>query len=645
VEFYRPRKVLASAVRARTLTLAAAALCGAAPAFAASCEDLATTTLPYATITAAATVTGGTFTPPTGAAQTNLPDFCRVALTLAPTADSNIRVEVWMPAATWNNRFQGLGGGGYTGTLNYGALADALRLNYAAAHTDMGTSPATTTNGVPVVGHPEKQLDFGSRSTHMMTVAAKSLVQAYYGREPDRSYFVGCSTGGHQGFAEAQVFPSDYDGIVAGAPGHNRTHLHAAFVSDWVVSHKAPGSVVSAAKLSMLNTAVLNACRGLDGGLATDNFLHDPRACNFDPGVLQCRAGDAPDCLTASELVTVRHHYAGLRNPTTLELIYPGWPLGSELGWGSLQGGATAAFPGILNWAFGASYDPLTLSFDTATSALDALLAPAVNFMSTDLSRFVAKGGKLLVYHGLADAIVSPQDTMTYFERLAAEQGQTPQQVQSYARLFLAPGMGHCSGGNGPNTVDYVSPLVNWVETGAAPERLVATKYVNNNASLGVQMTRPLCVYPLEARYGGSGDVNSAANWVCVDDGNTETVPPLPAPEYLSPLKLQARVVPDVINMRAMAGVITVLLTTAPNSADLRQWMPSDVKAEGASAMNVARTADGRGYLATFRRSDLASFTGGKAAGKPVDLMLTGTLLHDGVQSLFAVSATVKVIR
>ena len=495
------------------------------------------------------------------------------------------------------------------------------------------------------MGHPEKQLDFGARSTHMMTVAAKALVRAYYGHAARRSYFVGCSTGGHQGFAEAQVFPSDYDGIVAGAPGHNRTHLHAAFVSDWVVSHRAPGSVVSSAKLAMLNQAVLNACRGRDGGLATDNFISDPRACNFEPGVLQCTAGDAPDCLTASELVTVRHHYDGLRNPATQQLIYPGWPKGSETGWGVLQGGTNAAFPGILNWVFGAAYDPLSLDFATGMATVDAMLAPTVNFMSTDLSRFAAQGGKLLVYHGLNDSIVSPQDTINYFDRLAGKHNHTRQHVRSYARLFLAPGMNHCSGGNGPNRVDYLTPLVNWVETGTAPERLIATKHVNNDPTLDVQMTRPLCVYPREARYSGNGESNVADNWVCVDDGKTENAPPLPAPEYLAPLRIEAHALLPFISPRFAHGLITVVLSVSGDSADFREWLPGDLRLEGAMPVSVFAGPGGRTYFANFRRSDLTAFAGGSATSEPVDLMITGTLLHNGIQSLFAVGATVRVLR
>src|SRR5205823_6397760 len=253
--------------------------------------------------------------------------------------------EVWMPLAGWNGRYEGLGGGGYTGSINYTSLATALRASFAAAHTDMGTAPATGGNGSAIVGHPEKFLDFGSRSTHEMTVAAKTLVQAFYGAPANYSYFIGCSTGGHQALEEAQVFPDDYDGILGGAPGHNRTHLHTAFVWDYAVPHKTAGAFIPLSKLAVLNNAVLAACVGKDGGLATDSFLTDPRDCHFDPASLQCASGDAPTCLTAQQVDTAKKFYDGQRNPRTHALIYPGWPLGTELGWAFLEDPALFGLP------------------------------------------------------------------------------------------------------------------------------------------------------------------------------------------------------------------------------------------------------------------------------------------------------------
>jgi feruloyl esterase len=620
------------------------------PAFASSCESLATVAIPFTTITTAQSITGGSFTPPSGAPITGLSPFCRVALTVAPTTDSHINVEVWMPLTGWNNRFQGTGGGGYTGAIGYTALATGLKQNYAVANTDMGTVPATVLDGTALVGHPERWLDFGSRSTHEMTVAAKTLVQAFYGQPARYSYFTGCSTGGHQALEEAQIFPDDYDGILGGAPGHNRTHLHTAFVWDYAVPHKTAGAFIPASKLAVLNSAVLAACVGKDGGLATDAFLTDPRDCGFDPASLQCASGDAPNCLTAQQVDTARKFYDGPRNSRTHARIYPGWPLGTELGWAFLEDPAlfglpaAPAFEGITTWALGLGYNPLTLDFDTSMAKVDAVLAPTVNFMSTDLSRFSQHGGKLILYHGFADAIVSPVDTINYYERIMTERNLTLAEEQSFIRLFMAPGMGHCSGGPGPNSFDALSSLVKWTEQGIAPTRIIATKYLNDNPAQGVQMTRPLCAYPQEARYTGSGSATSASSFACAGDARDEPVAELPARDYLAPLVIEAKIEPQTVNLRS-SGEITVFLTTAPGSDDLTEWTVSNLKLEGATFTHGGYSGDGRTYIAHFDRKDLATFTGGVPLGEPVDLMITGALQHNGSQSLFAASAAVRILK
>ena len=635
-----------SALRMAAAYMLAGTAFAAGSAFAATCESLAGIAIPFTTITTAQTVTGGTFTPPTGAAITGLPDFCRVALVMAPSADSSIRVEVWMPLASWNGRYEGLGGGGYTGSINYTSLATALRANFAAAHTDMGTAPATGGNGSAIVGHPEKFLDFGSRSTHEMTVAAKTLVQAFYGQPAQYSYFVGCSTGGHQGLEEAQVFPNDYDGILAGAPGHNRTHLHTAFVWDYAVPRKPGASLISSAKLTSLNNAVLAACVGRDGGVATDSFLTDPRDCTFNPASLLCSGADAPTCLTASELQTARLFYDGPRNPRTGQRIYPGWALGSELGWTALQGTTQPAFEGIYKWALGATYDPLAVDFDADMARVDAVLAPSVNFMSSDLRRFALAGGKLLMYHGFADPIVVSQDTINYLERIMSEQHLTLAQAQVFVRLFMVPGMGHCSGGAGPNVFDALTPLMQWVENGLEPTQIIATKFVNNNANLGVQMTRPLCPYPQEPRYVGTGDTNSAANFACVADPNDEPLSELPARDYLAPFIMQAKPLSATLDLRSSGGLFYIALSVPPGSDTFSQWTLSNVRAEGASQQGPGTMfGDGHTYLVAFNKDDLVAFTDGVPAGEPADLMITGTVQHNGNTSLFAVSATVKVLR
>ena len=618
-------------------------------AMAATCESLSSVEIPNTTISTAQSITGGTFVPPGGAPISGLPPFCRVALTVTPTADSHINVEVWMPVPPgWNGRYLGTGGGGYTGAINYSSLAGGVDLSFAVANTDMGTVPATVLDGTALVGHPQRWLDFGSRSTHEMTVAAKTLVQAFYGEPANYSYFSGCSTGGHQALEEAQIFPDDYDGILGGAPGHNRTHLHTAFVWDYAVPHKTAGAFIPPSKLALLNGAVLAACVGKDGGLTTDGFLTDPRDCSFNPAILQCPAGDAPNCLTAQQVDTAKKFYDGPRNSRTNARIYPGWPLGSELNWVFLEDPslfglpAAPAFEGITTWALGLNYNPLTVDFDTSMAKVDAVLAPTVNFMSTDLSRFSQGGGKLILYQGFADFIVSPQDTINYYERIMSERGMTLAQEQSFIRLFMVPGMGHCAGGPGPNSFDALSPLIQWVEQGVAPSRIVATKYVNDNPAQGIQMTRPLCAYPQEARF-GSGDPNAAQSFVCTSDVHDEPPSELPARDYLAPLIINARIEPASLNLRSR-GDLTVFLTTPPGSDDLTQWVVTELRLEGFPFSHGGYTGDGRTFIAHFDRQGLANFTGGVPLGEPVDLMITGTLQHNGSQSLFATSATVQIL-
>ena len=532
---------------------------GATQASATTCASLAGLALDDTTITAAQAVPTGTYTAPDGEVFPGLPAFCRVAATLTPSSDSNIRIEVWLPSAGWNGKYEGTGNGGYAGTIIYNGLADGLQRGYAVANTDMGTAPATTLDGSPLVGHPEKWKDWGYRATHVMTVAAKRIVHAFYGKHPRQSYFTGCSTGGEQALMEAQRYPEDYDGIVGGDPGHNRTHLHTAFVWTWRAGQRTPASVLGFDKLALLNSAVLAACGTQDGALRADGFLNDPRDCHFDPKALQCSGADAPTCLTAAQAQAATAIYDGPRNPSNNHLIYPGWPRGSEgipVIWPFLEGllSPEPAFDGLFKWVFGAAWDWRTFDFDRDVATVDTVLGPILNATDPDLGRFKAHGGKLILYHGQADAIVAPQDTINYYNEMVATQrregdddghgGHALEETQDFARLFLAPGMSHCGGGPGPNVFngadnlggprdpdhDVLSALDRWVTQGVAPEKIIATKYVNDNPAAGVATTRPLCVYPKLAHYKGAGDTSNVANFVCRSDEPDANE--VPAPEY-----------------------------------------------------------------------------------------------------------------
>jgi feruloyl esterase len=519
----------------------AAAIAGATTSRAADvCAALKDLKIEDTTITGAESVPAGSFTAPNSKSYANLPAFCRVTAIVSPVHDSAIRLEMWLPQDGWKGVFEGTGNGGYSGVFNYPILAAGLSRGYAVINTDQGTAPATPLDGDAVVGHPVKWRDWGFRSTHLMTVAGKQIASAFYSKEPAHAYFSGCSTGGQQALSEAQLYPADYDGIVAGAPVVNRTHLHAAFVWSRQAADRSPGSVLGHDKLALLQKSVVAACGPGAGGVASDTFVADPLHCAFDPAGLVCKAGDAPDCLTSEQVGTVKRFYAGPTNSRTGEQIYPGWPRGSEgpaFGWALEEGDAPfslkePAFDSLFKWVFGPAWDWRSFNFDHDMAEVDAVLGPDVNGNTVaNIDAFKEHGGKLLLYHGWADSIVNPLDTVAFYETLAKAPGGRSQ-LQGSARLFLLPGVEHCGsgGGEGPDAVgsehglpapevdaehDVLAALANWVETGTAPEKLIATKYQGDDPTKPIVMQRPACPYPKKARYTGSGDTNAAASFVC----------------------------------------------------------------------------------------------------------------------------------
>lgn len=490
-----------------------------APVFALDCEGLAGLKLPDGKITLAVSVPVGELTGLTPKPLENLPAFCRVAATLTPTSDSDIRIEVWMPVEGWNGKCEGTGNGGYAGKIAYGSLATGVREGYAVANTDLGTSPTESEYSTVLIGHPEKWADWGWRGTHEMTVAAKEIVAAYYGRTAERSYYVGCSTGGEQGLMEAQRFPDDYDGVIAGAPANDRTHLHMQFIWDLAAASETPGSYIPKEKLKLIDQAVLEAC-AREKTVATDGFLADPAACHWDPKEIECTAGDGPDCLTAAQVETARKLYDGPRNPATHAAIYPGWTRGSELDWDSMIPiGKEPRYDSLFKWVFGSDWDWRTFDFNRSVKEVDAKLAATSNAVNPDLSVFKAHGHKLIVFHGWADVIVPSLGSVEYYEsvekaqaRDAARDHRSPlKETQTFDRLFMVPGMGHCGGGPGLTGIDPLDALEEWVEQGTAPEEIVAKRTVKGVT----EMSRPVCAYPAEARYMGHGDTNDAGNFVC----------------------------------------------------------------------------------------------------------------------------------
>ena len=446
-------------VRILLLASVAAALsvAFAAPSEAASCEDLLKLKLPDTVITSAELVPAGTFTGPDKVKQSDLPAFCRVVTSVKQAPESDIGVEIWLPSGRmerclpWQWQWwlwRSLSAG-------YPGMEEGLKRGYASATTDTGTAPATVLNGDPLVGHPQKWKDWGLLSTHVMTVTGKAIAKAFYGADARHSYYTGCSTGGQQGLIEAQYYPDDYDGILVGAPVIDRTWGHAAVLWDFLSANRELGRTLSDAKLTLLHNAVVSACGGKGNGLTADPFLSDPMVCKFDPAALTCKGGDSDACLTSGEVQTAKDFYSGPVSGAGRPLYY-GWLPGSEVpnraGWSFLQSpfNGEAAFDGLFKWVFGANWDWRNFDFARDMPKVDAVLGPSVNgAMRGDVSRFRARGGKLVVFQGLADTLVAPRQTLDFYNGLRRKFGAA--KAQDFARLFLAPGMMHCGGGAGPN--------------------------------------------------------------------------------------------------------------------------------------------------------------------------------------------------
>lgn len=479
-------------------------------ASAATCESVKTLAQPNTTITKSELVAPGAFKPAQGnaAAFAKLPEFCRVAATLTPTKDSEIKIEVWLPAAGWNGRLQSVGNGAWAGSISYPAMATALAAGYAAASTDTGH---TGNNASFITGHPEKVIDFAYRAVHEMTVTAKAVIAAYYGSAPKFSYWSGCSTGGRQALTAAQRYPADYDGILAGAPAIYATRLQGTQVWAAQVVHKDEASYIPPDKYPLLHNAVLQQCDSLDG--VKDGVLENPAMCKFDPKVLTCKDGGGDSCLTGPQAEAAARLYAGPTSSKTGQPLFPGLARGSELGWATLAGPRPMSLADELykylvfenpNWDF------KTLNPETDFARAEKAIARTIDAIDPNLKPFTDSGGKLLMYHGWSDPGITPFNSVQYYENVVKTMGGTSTTMNSI-RLFMLPGVNHCRGGAGPDTFDGIGALVDWVENGKAPERIVASHQTNGK----VDKTRPLCPYPQVATYKGSGSTDDAANFVC----------------------------------------------------------------------------------------------------------------------------------
>jgi feruloyl esterase len=480
-----------------------------------TCEGLKSLSLPNTTITLAETVARGAFVPPAGrqgrggAVFAETPSFCRVAATLAPSKDSDIKIEVWLPASGWNGKFQAVGNGGWAGVISYPALAQAVSAGYAGASTDTGH---TGNSGTFASGHPEKVIDFGYRAVHEMTVQAKAIVGAYYTSAPKLSFWNGCSLGGRQGITEAMRYPSDFNAIVAGAPAVNAMYLHGARVAINQIVHKTPESYIPPEKYPAIHNAALDACDALDG--VKDGVIENPSACRFDPKILACTDADGPACLTSAQVDTARALYAPVKDPKSGAVIFPALlEPGSELGWATLAGPQPIdtvldAYRYVVfndsNWDW-RKFNPST---DIGIGVRKD--AGIMNAGDPNLRPFFERGGKLLMYHGWADQQVAARNSVDYFSKVARIAGSTA--IGKSIELYMVPGMGHCAGGPGTDTFDKMAAVEQWVEKGRAPESIISA---HRTAGV-VDRTRPLCPYGKVARWKGTGSTDDAANFTCV---------------------------------------------------------------------------------------------------------------------------------
>jgi len=437
--------------------------------------------------------------------QNDLPPFCRVEITLTPTKDSEIQTEVWLPEGNWNGKYLAVGNGGWGGSIDYGLMAVGLRRGYATSGTDDGHQGPS---GSFVLGHPEKLIDFAYRSEREMTLKAKAIVHAFYGRDAQHSYWDGCSGGGREGLIQAKRYPDEFDGIIAGDPANFHRNAWAIWLAQ--ATFKEPSQSIPSSKYELVHRAVLEACDAMDG--LKDGLIDDPRLCHFDPKVLQCPSGDGPMCLTAQQ---VRTASTILSAPTTSAgvQIFPRLEPGTELRWARLAGGPE---PGALFLDYfkyvvfkDPKWDWRSFDLDRDSKLADAAMKDNLE-LEPDLRGFARHGGKLLLYQGWADQQVAPEAIIEFYQSMSQANGNDAH-TADWARLFMAPGMGHCAGGEGPDTFDKLSALELWVEQGQAPEQIIASHSTHGQ----IDRTRPLCPFPKVARYGGSGSSDDAANFQC----------------------------------------------------------------------------------------------------------------------------------
>lgn len=502
------------------------------------CAALRSVTMPGMRVASAERIDSGSLSVKHDGQAFELPGlqkFCRVIGSLHPTPTSNIGFEVWLPDR-WNQRYLQVGSGGFAGSINYFGLMQGLRQGFAVASTDDGTFG---NDAKWALGQPEKVADFAHRAVHLTRLAAKPFVERFYSRPADRAYFSGCSEGGREGLVEAQRYSDDFDGWLIGAPANNFTGLMLTLLSVTQDISRS-GQPLTRAQVDALQQATIRKCDRLDG--VTDGLVSEPLRCDLDPAELSCKgdAGANGACLSPRQVDLVRRIYDDVRHPSNGLSLAPGYQgtRGSEGGEGEWYpfyfdpeaGPGNAHFFATNFWPFmiyeKADMDILALDLQRASVDGHARLGALLNAVSPDLSAVRAGGKKIIQYHGWADAGISAQSSIAYYESV---ERYVRHDIRDFYRLFMVPGMGHCHSGAGPNNFgaadvieasidperNALSALMRWVEQGQAPERIVATKHPGDDVTKPAVRSRPLCVYPKTAKWLGKGSTDEAQNFKC----------------------------------------------------------------------------------------------------------------------------------
>jgi len=484
-----------------------------------ACQDLSRLSLTNTTVTLAQTVAAGSFSsaPVNGRGGGPIPDlpaFCRIQATLKPSRDSNIKMELWMPVApSWNGKLRGTGNGGLGGgaTVNVGPLASGVRLGYATAGNNTGHGGDSSY----AMAHPEQIKDFGYRSAHEMTVAAKAFIKAYYDTPLKYSVMAEGGGGTIAALSAAQRYPEDYDIIaVTGMSSYLSRHTFGQMWV-WYATHKDEASFIQPSQYPLLHAAALNACDAADG--LKDGILGNAEKCKFDPAVIQCKATSDKDCLNSSQVEAARKIYAGPVNPRTREEIYSPLYAGSELGWAQLAGGDQPLGIPIDFFKYYVFKDPnwdyraRPLNWDSDVALAERAEVAPVNAVNPDLSRFFARGGKLLLIGGWNDASVPPKVAVNYYNRVLAKVGVRV--VRDSMRFFMVPGMAHGGGTTGEENFNFdaLAAIEQWKQTGKAPDTISVNHY--KGGSLVGQ--RLVCQYPQIATYKGSGNTEDPSSFLC----------------------------------------------------------------------------------------------------------------------------------